>query len=127
MIMTDIDNKENENIIETDAQTAALEQSDNNTAFDLEKDAIAVKEDKYSVYELVRQAFEKKKFILDPDFQRNLVWKQEQKSRFIESILLNFPIPPVYLNENIEGKYIVIDGRQRISTLIEFLKGELKR
>lgn len=111
-------------ILETDSQTEEEQSKDHHVHFDLNKDTIAVREDPHSVYELVRKATKKKGFVLDPDFQRNLVWKHEQKSRFIESILLNFPIPPLYVNENQEGKWVVIDGRQRTNTLIDFLKNK---
>lgn len=61
-----------------------------------------------------------------PDFQRKYIWKAEQQCLFIESILLNFPLPPLYINKDKEGNYIVVDGRQRITTLRRFLKDEFK-
>ena len=63
---------------------------------------------------------------IDPEFQRNFVWKETEMSQFIESIILNFPIPPLYLNQNVKGELIVIDGRQRLTTLRKFLKNEFK-
>lgn len=59
--------------------------------------------------------------ITDPDFQRNVVWSEVQKSQFIESIILNIPIPPIYLNESKNGTYIMIDGLQRSTAIKEFL------
>lgn len=86
--------------------------------------------EQFSVFEYLRQK-EKGKIITQPDFQRNLVWKEKPKSQFIESILLNFPIPFIYLNEIIqkkgntaESKYMIIDGLQRTSTLESFYKNE---
>ena len=61
-----------------------------------------------------------KRIIVNPEFQRNQLWKQEQKSRFIESVILNFPLPPIYLDQNKENKYIVIDGIQRTTAHSEF-------
>jgi len=81
---------------------------------------IDLKEDPMSVFQYIRK-FKQDMLIIDPDFQRNFVWKAKQKSMFIESIILNFPLPPFYLNQDKEGKLIIIDGLQRTTTLIEFL------
>lgn len=82
-----------------------------------------IKEDKFSVYELIRK-LKQGKVIMNPDFQRNLVWKQHQKSQFIESIILNIPLPPLYFKKELDGTYIIIDGLQRTSTLKAFLDQE---
>ena len=58
---------------------------------------------------------------IDPDFQRNLVWSQEKKSGFIESIILNIPLPPLYFNQDKQGNWIVVDGLQRSTTLRDFV------
>ena len=79
-----------------------------------------IKEDKFSVFELIRKITQDK-VIMNPDFQRNLVWKQYQKSQFIESIILNIPLPPLYFKKELDGRYIIIDGLQRTSTLKSFL------
>lgn len=78
----------------------------------------------YTIYEYLRQ-INKGRVILNPDFQRNLVWKNVQKSMFIESILLNYPIQPIYLNERKDSTFVVIDGLQRSSTLLSFFNNEL--
>jgi len=62
---------------------------------------------------------------LHPEFQRFFRWTQEQKSRFIESLLLGIPIPPVFVSERPDAKWDVIDGLQRISTILE-LMGDLR-
>lgn len=87
-----------------------------------------MKVEQFSVFEYLRQK-EKGKIITQPDFQRNLVWPDKSKSKFIESILLNFPIPFIYLNEVLEkvgntavSKYMIIDGLQRTSALEYFYK-----
>jgi hypothetical protein len=81
---------------------------------------IDLKEDPMSVFQYIRK-YKQNQLIIDPDFQRNFVWKPKQQSMFIESIILNFPLPPFYLNQDKEGKLIIIDGLQRTTTLIEFL------
>ncbi len=63
--------------------------------------------------------------ILDESFQRTgLVWSDGQKSKLIESILLGIPLPVFYLAEDKNNNLIVIDGRQRLTALFEFLNGK---
>ena len=61
-----------------------------------------------------------------PHYQRRDRWKDEKQSALIESFLLNVPVPPVYLSEDDYGRYSVIDGKQRITAIFEFLTGKLK-
>ena len=90
-----------------------------------EYDDIKISDTPFSVFEYLR-LLDKGKIKMQPDFQRNQVWTHKQKSKFIESVLLNFPLPPIYLNETTDSGYIVIDGLQRTSTLDDFYKGSLK-
>lgn len=85
---------------------------------------IEIGEAPFSIFEYLRQ-LEKGKIVVQPDFQRNQVWNNTQKSKFIESIILNFPLPPIYLNETKEAQYIVIDGLQRTTALSQFYSGEI--
>nr|WP_274382582.1 DUF262 domain-containing protein [Methylorubrum extorquens] len=62
---------------------------------------------------------------LDPTFQRRLRWDVARQSKLIESFLMNVPVPPVFLNEDEYGKYSVIDGKQRLSTIFSFLSNGL--
>jgi hypothetical protein len=61
--------------------------------------------------------------ILDPDWQRGYVWQSTRKRRFIESIFLQLPIPPVLLFKAPNAKLYVIDGRQRLETIHRFRMG----
>jgi hypothetical protein len=63
---------------------------------------------------------------LAPAFQRRLRWTRAQQSRLIESVIMNVPIPPVFLGEDEPGKYVVLDGRQRLTALYQFLGNEFK-
>jgi len=60
---------------------------------------------------------------LRPEYQRRLRWSNLQKSRLIESLLLNIPIPPVFLYESDAARYEVMDGQQRLNTVREFIGG----
>ncbi|WP_443869464.1 DUF262 domain-containing protein [Mitsuokella multacida] len=61
--------------------------------------------------------------IIDPDYQRLFRWSVGQQSRFIETLLLEMPVPPIFVIEKEEGIYELIDGLQRISTYLHF-RGE---
>ena len=59
-----------------------------------------------------------------PPFQRNFVWKITESSRFIESLLLGLPVPGIFLAQEAEtGKMLVIDGQQRLLSLLYFFRG----
>lgn len=61
---------------------------------------------------------------LRPEYQRRLRWSGSQKSRLIESLLLNIPIPPVFLFESDAARYEVMDGQQRLNAVREFIAGD---
>ncbi|MEK6615308.1 MAG: DUF262 domain-containing protein, partial [Bacteroidota bacterium] len=60
---------------------------------------------------------------IDPKFQRRDAWSEIKKSRFIESLIYSLPIPQIVLAEHKtqKGTYIVVDGKQRLLTLKQFL------
>lgn len=58
---------------------------------------------------------------IHPEFQRLFRWSSFQKTRLIESIMLNIPIPPIFVSQNEEGIWDVIDGVQRLSTILQFI------
>ncbi|TFE03851.1 DUF262 domain-containing protein [Jeotgalibacillus salarius] len=86
---------------------------------------IKVERSQYSVYELNRK-YLREQLILDPDFQREVVWIKDQQSELIESVLMGIPLPIFYLNETKDGELVVIDGRQRLTTFFSFLNNEFK-
>ena len=65
--------------------------------------------------------FKKGNINLQPDFQRHFVWDKKKASALIESILLKFPLPIIYLSEEENGKLTVIDGQQRLTSIFAFL------
>jgi len=85
-----------------------------------------IKTDSYSmsINEIV-SLYKEDELLLRPEFQRHFRWTPEQKSRFIESVLLGIPIPPIFVGQEESGKWELIDGLQRVSTLLH-LMGELK-
>lgn len=74
--------------------------------------------------ELVVQKFQKKDFFI-PEYQRGFVWKENNKSSFVESVLLGLPIPFMFFADCEDGKLEIIDGAQRVQTLVSFINNEL--
>lgn len=74
--------------------------------------------------ELVINKFKKKEFFI-PDYQRGFVWREKNKSSFIESVLLGLPIPFMFFADCEDGKLEIIDGAQRVRTLLAFYDGIL--
>lgn len=62
---------------------------------------------------------------LQPDYQRRFVWDKKTMSKFIESLLLSIPIPTIFLAENSDDTFEVIDGQQRLTTIFAFMKSKL--
>lgn len=72
---------------------------------------------------IVEQFLDEEYYI--PDYQRKFVWPEEYKARFIESLILGYPIPLLFLADTSEGRLEIVDGVQRISTLSDFLDGTI--
>lgn len=86
---------------------------------DINTDAYAM-----SIGEIVN-LYRDDELIIRPAFQRLFRWTTYQKSRLIESILLGIPIPSIFVSQRDDGVWEVVDGLQRLSTILEFT-GELK-
>lgn len=68
----------------------------------------------------IMSMYERNEIIISPAFQRYFRWTSEQQTRFIESILLGIPIPPIFVAADSEGIWELVDGLQRISTILSF-------
>lgn len=68
----------------------------------------------------------KKWLNIRPEYQRRLVWDNVKKSRLIESLIMNVPVPPVFLYEEDLSSYEVMDGQQRLNSIVEFYSNRLK-
>ncbi len=88
-------------------------------------DAVFVRTEQRTVGEVVNR-IQKKRYILDPDFQRDFVWPNAKQSKLIESCIMRIPLPVFYVAEAPDGRIIVVDGLQRLTTFARFLGGELK-
>lgn len=66
------------------------------------------------------------KYKRDPEYQRRHRWDEGRQSRLIESFLMNVPVPPVFLYEYELARFEVMDGRQRLTALMDFYQGKLQ-
>jgi hypothetical protein len=73
-----------------------------------------------SIGEIVTM-YNDEELIIDPEFQRLFRWDIGQKSKLIESLLLGIPLPSIFVFEKEDGKWELIDGLQRVSTILEFM------
>jgi len=69
----------------------------------------------------VSSLYKEGELIINPDFQRYFRWELDQKTKFIESLLLGIPIPPIFVFQTADGKWELVDGLQRLSTIFEFM------
>jgi hypothetical protein len=88
-------------------------------------DTVLIRNENRTVHDVLRR-IEKGDYIMNPDFSRDFIWPEEMQSKLIESVLMRIPLPAFYLAENPEGKMIVVDGLQRLSTFQSFVTNKLK-
>lgn len=86
-------------------------------------DTVFVRKDQRTVGDIVAR-IAKGRYQLDPDFQRDFVWSPLQQSRLIESSLMRIPLPVLYVAEDTQGKIIVVDGLQRLTTFSNYLQNK---
>ncbi|RLA84514.1 MAG: DUF262 domain-containing protein [Epsilonproteobacteria bacterium] len=111
-----IDIEENTELIEDGDEDIEVDNSDN-TLYPAE---VKIQRDMFSVREL-KTDYEEKILELAPDFQREFVWTVKQKSELIESILMGIPLPMIYFFEADNGVLQVVDGKQRLTSLFQFI------
>ena len=87
-------------------------------------DDIMVRSETRTVSEVVTR-IKRGRFILDPDFQRDFVWDLKKQSKLIESCVMRIPLPVLYVAEGNDGRIAVVDGLQRLTTFVRFLKDDL--
>ena len=73
----------------------------------------------YSIREFI-SLFEEKRLNLNPPYQRNPIWSKKSQQALISSILNNWPLPTIFLQQKSDSKYEVVDGQQRLRAMIEF-------
>ena len=118
--MSNIENNEEESIVINEEERLLEEHDDNETP---PNDIIAFNELR-SCADLQRM-YKSNQLTIDPDFQRNLVWSISARSKFIDSLAKQLPIPSMCISLDYKtDRRLVIDGLQRISTIVSFLNEE---
>jgi hypothetical protein len=79
-----------------------------------------------SLRELVRMVDEDE-LQARPEYQRKFRWKEETQRELIESLLMGLPIPAIFVATNANGSWDVVDGLQRVSTIVRFMGSEQAR
>jgi len=88
-------------------------------------DSVFVRTEQRTVGEVVRR-IRADRYDLSPDFQREFLWPVEKQSRLIESCLMRLPLPVFYVAEAKDGRIVVVDGLQRLTTFKRFLGNEFR-
>ena len=88
-------------------------------------DTLLIRNENRTVHDILRR-IDQGRYIMDPDFQRDFIWTPDKQSKLIESVLMRIPLPVFYIAENSDGKMVVVDGLQRLSTFKNFVDGELR-
>ena len=78
----------------------------------------------YSIDFLIQQ-FRDDEFYIPDEYQRQYIWNDADKNRFVESILLGLPIPLMFFSDTEDGRCEIIDGAQRTQAMEEFMSGDL--
>ena len=88
-------------------------------------DTLLIRNEQRTVHDVLRR-INNDQFVMDPDFQRDFIWEESKQSRLIESVLMRIPLPVFYLAEDDQGRMIVVDGLQRLSTFQRFANDKLR-
>ena len=88
-------------------------------------DELLIRNEQRTVHEVLRR-IEQDRYIMDPDFQRDFIWDATKQSKLIESVFMRIPLPVFYLAEDNQGRMVVVDGLQRLSTFQRFANNKLR-
>ncbi len=113
-----MDKEEKEDIEEGEMSKEEMEEKEQETFQPSETDSFGAD---YTVDSLIKRL--KNGDIFIPKFERNYIWDINKASRFIESLLLGLPVPGIFVSREDNRKLLVIDGHQRLKTLLYFYTG----
>ena len=88
-------------------------------------DDVLIRHENRTIHDVIRR-IDQSGYVMDPDFQRDFIWDEEKQSKLIESVIMRIPLPVFYLAEDDQGRMVIVDGLQRLSTFQRFVKNELK-
>ncbi len=104
-------------------QVEGLDISESSGWGDYPLDSVFIRKEQRTVNEVIKR-IEANRYILDPEFQRAFVWDLKKQSRLIESCLMRLPLPVFYVAEAKDGRIIVVDGLQRLTTFYRYLNDD---
>ena len=87
--------------------------------------SLLIRNENRTVHEVLRR-IGADRYVMNPDFQRDFIWDDEKQSKLIESVIMRIPLPVLYLAEDDEGRMVVVDGLQRLSTFKGFFDNKLR-
>ena len=125
MTEIDLDDAPSDQIADVQSDVEGLANTASDGWGDYPLDAVFVRTESRSVSEVVKR-IEAKRYVLDPDFQRDFVWPNPKQSKLIESCVMRIPLPVFYVAEAKDGRIIVVDGLQRLTTFSRFLSNQFK-
>ena len=88
-------------------------------------DDLLIRDDRRTVHDVLRR-ISRGTYVMNPDFQRDFIWPEDKQSKLIESVIMRIPLPVFYMAEDNEGRMVVVDGLQRLSTFNQFVNGDLR-
>ncbi|TRN17442.1 DUF262 domain-containing protein [Vibrio fluvialis] len=87
---------------------------------------IVTEQARYPIDTISEKIVHNKKYSLNPEFQRRHRWSVEKQSALIESLIMNVPIPPIFLYEYKFSQYEVMDGLQRLTAIANFYDNKFR-
>lgn len=114
-----------DSVAKTQDATDQIEGIDTDSWGEYPLDQMLIHNETKSIHEVIRR-IRSGQYVLDPDFQRDFLWSDATQAKLIESVLLRIPLPVFYLAEDTEGRMIVVDGLQRLSTFRRFLDNKFR-
>ncbi len=116
-----------ENISQIEIDGVEIEETEDESPVEVPLENRRVQTDKQDIpIDTLKGWIERGKINLQPNFQRYYVWDGTKESRLIESVLLEIPLPVIYIAEEENKNYSVVDGQQRLTSIHRFLKGDFK-
>lgn len=88
-------------------------------------DDLLIRQENRTIFDVIRR-IDKSIYVMDPDFQRDFIWAEDKQSKLIESVIMRIPLPVFYMAEDYDGRMVVVDGLQRLSTFMRFINDELR-
>ncbi len=111
--------------VEPNEEIEGLDLDDKGTWGEYPLDELLIRNDHRTVNDVLRR-IEQGRYVMNPDFQRDFIWSEDKQSKLIESVVMRIPLPVFYTAEDHEGRMIVVDGLQRLSTFRRFVNNDFK-